>query len=118
MLVIRRRARGYELPKGHIEAGETAGEAAARELCEETGLVARLSPGPLLDTIVYHFDGDPPVRKRVAFFLFEAEGSELAFGARPAGTRARRWISESDIADLELCSENLRPLLRRVLQPG
>ena len=45
LLVIRVRATGYELPKGHLERGETALAAAVRELQEETGLLTAAVPG-------------------------------------------------------------------------
>ncbi|MGH3772953.1 MAG: NUDIX hydrolase [Pseudonocardiaceae bacterium] len=39
----------WMLPGGHVEADENPAEAALREVAEETGLAARLLPGPGLD---------------------------------------------------------------------
>lgn len=39
----------WMLPGGHVEADENPAEAALREVTEETGLAARLLPGPGLD---------------------------------------------------------------------
>ena len=57
------------LPKGHPEAGESAADAAAREVREETGVT-----GQLVDKLGdvrywYHRDGQL-VHKIVSFFLF------------------------------------------------
>lgn len=39
----------WMLPGGHVEPDENPAEAALREVAEETGLAARLLPGPRLD---------------------------------------------------------------------
>ncbi|TDE60337.1 NUDIX hydrolase [Nonomuraea mesophila] len=44
-LMTRVDGRGWDIPGGHLEPGETAADAAVRELYEETGL--RLSPSAL-----------------------------------------------------------------------
>jgi 8-oxo-dGTP pyrophosphatase MutT (NUDIX family) len=121
VLLIRTRAKHFELPKGHLEPGETHAQAASRELCEETGLLSAPTPGPFSGELRYHFDGDPPVDKRVRCYLFEAPDANIDLGPLPAGTRERRWVLPHEMATLPLRSENLRPLLVAALaerQPG
>lgn len=118
VLLIRTRARRFELPKGHLEPGEDHAQAAARELCEETALCEAPAAGPLLGELHYRFDGSPSVDKTVRVYLFDAV-DEPRFGALPRGTRERRWVSREALADLPLASENLRPLLLASFdQPG
>jgi 8-oxo-dGTP pyrophosphatase MutT (NUDIX family) len=57
------------LPKGHIDPGESAAEAAAREVREETGVVGTLIEK--IDDIRYWYVRDGVrVLKVVSFFLF------------------------------------------------
>jgi mutator protein MutT len=63
------------LPKGGMEAGETPEQAAAREVREETGVVAAVGE-PLGDVRYTYRRGGRRVRKTVHFFLCEyLEGS-------------------------------------------
>jgi len=61
--------RGLALPKGHIDPGESAADAATRELREEAGIDGRLVEK--LGDVKYWYsrDGDR-VMKVVSFFLF------------------------------------------------
>jgi 8-oxo-dGTP pyrophosphatase MutT (NUDIX family) len=57
------------LPKGHIDAGETSAEAAAREVREEAGVTGELVEK--LGDVRYWYSRDGErVMKNVAFFLF------------------------------------------------
>jgi 8-oxo-dGTP pyrophosphatase MutT (NUDIX family) len=111
LLVMRQRARVFELPKGHVEPGESLAQAAGRELCEETGLRSAPPAAGPIGVVLYHFDGRPPVRKVVHFFLFFGDFTALELGPRPPGTRELRWLHRHEIAGLALHSENLRPIL-------
>lgn len=52
LLLFRAKQDNWSLPKGHIEAGETAEQAMVREVKEETGLdVAVRSPLPPLEYV-------------------------------------------------------------------
>lgn len=67
----------WSLPKGHIEAGESAEQTAVREVAEETGIESTvLAP---LGTIDYWFVADDRrVHKTVHHFLMQAHGGELS----------------------------------------
>ena len=66
----------WSLPKGHIEAGETAEQAAVREVKEETGIIGRVVAP--LGTIDFWFVAeDRRVHKTVHHFLLRALGGDL-----------------------------------------
>jgi len=67
----------WSLPKGHLEAGETAEQAAIREVQEETGIHGRiLAP---LGTIDFWFVADGRrIHKTVHHFLLECTGGEIS----------------------------------------
>ena len=67
----------WSLPKGHLEAGETAEDAAIREVEEETGIRGRVVAP--LGTIDYWFVAeDRRIHKTVHHYLLEAAGGELS----------------------------------------
>ena len=58
------------LPKGKIDAGETAEQAAVREVVEETGFQSRVV-GPLGSVQYFYDDINGRVSKEVHYFLLE-----------------------------------------------
>lgn len=76
MLVIRDPYQNWGLPKGHLEGGEGPGDAALREVSEETGL-EDLTLGGELATIDWYFRaGDKLVHKFCVFFLMTSESGD------------------------------------------
>lgn len=76
------------LCKGHVEAGETEHETAAREIMEETALTVRFAEG-FRETIEY--SPYPGCMKKVVFFLAEAERAETF--AQEAEVAEIHWLS-------------------------
>jgi 8-oxo-dGTP pyrophosphatase MutT (NUDIX family) len=67
----------WSLPKGHVEAGETAEDAAVREVMEETGITGRVVAP--LGTIDFWFVAEGRrIHKTVHHFLLVALGGELS----------------------------------------
>ncbi len=67
----------WSLPKGHVEPGETAEQAAVREIAEETGISGEVMGS--LGTIDFWFIADGRrIHKTVHHFLLRAVGGELS----------------------------------------
>jgi ADP-ribose pyrophosphatase YjhB (NUDIX family) len=103
------------LPKGHLEKGESAEEAAVREVTEETGWKCR-SLGPIL-TVGYSFvRNGRRVSKKVDWFALKAqekvgepdESEVFAVKWAPLG-RAREFLTyPTDIEALEKWEKECR----------
>ncbi len=67
----------WSLPKGHIERGETAEQAAVREVAEETGICGEILAA--LGSVDFWFMAEGRrVHKTVQHFLLRAIGGELS----------------------------------------
>jgi 8-oxo-dGTP pyrophosphatase MutT (NUDIX family) len=111
---VKRDANGQRvlgLPKGHPEPGETAEQAAIREVREETGVTAELIE-PLGEVSYTYERRGRRIAKRVAFFLFEYRSGELA--DHDHEIEDARWMRLPDAA-AQLSYEGEREMVQRVL---
>ena len=75
--IDRRKRLVWSMPKGHLEAGETAEQAAEREVAEETGILAHVVAP--LGVIDFWFVAEGRrIHKTVHHFVLKATGGELS----------------------------------------
>lgn len=93
LLIHRPRHRDWSFPKGKLDAGETAQEAALREVHEETAW--RCALGPSLGSVVYPIPGGG--RKPTRYWVM----TPLSDDGFQSGAEvdALRWVSLQDAAD-------------------
>ncbi len=112
-LIARRDRQGHlvwSLPKGHIEKGETAEDAAVREVFEETGIRGVIVAS--LGTIDFWFMADNQrIHKTVHHFLLDACGGALS--DEDAEVVEVAWVPLDEVAD-RLRYADERRLLERV----
>jgi 8-oxo-dGTP diphosphatase len=112
LLVQRGRPPGaglWTVPGGRIEPGETAAEACAREVAEETGLLAQVGPlAELVERIGRGPDGALTYHFVILDFLVEVRGEPVA-GTDAA---AAGWFTGEELAALPV-TEGLLPVLER-----
>ena len=88
----RRAANGKKvlaLPKGHVDEGETAAQAAEREVREEAGVEAELV-GELGEVRYWYQRNGRKIPKLVTFFLFRYTGGDVA--DHDTEVEEARWI--------------------------
>ncbi len=102
ILVVNQNGDSWSLPKGHIDEGESALEAAKREIYEESG-VQKLQLIKELGTyerpkISIRGGDDTSEIKRITLFLFKTTQAVLR-PVDPDNPEAR-WVEASQVADL------------------
>ena len=114
--VVRQRARTWSLPKGHVDPGEGALEAARREIHEETGLADLELVHELGSYTRLGVGRGLPERKTITLFLFRTPEATLA-PLDPANPEAR-WVAPESVAatlshpaDGEFFTTHVLPLL-------
>jgi ADP-ribose pyrophosphatase YjhB (NUDIX family) len=115
VLVMRRHKRGRDyavLPGGGVEEGETAAEAALRELHEETTLVAEI------DRLLW--TGRHNDRPAWYFLMTAVRGRAVLSGPealanRPDNSFEVRWVTADRFAELGLHSPDIRSPLAELL---
>ena len=110
-LMIHRNGR-WDLPKGHIEPGESVEACAAREIAEETGVGAEVV-APLCAT--WHAYWFPKTErwelKRTRWFLLRAAGDAPLVPQTEEGIERAAWCSPQEFA---ANLETAFPTIRRV----
>jgi 8-oxo-dGTP pyrophosphatase MutT (NUDIX family) len=92
LLISTQNGRRWQLPKGHIEAGETPEQAAVREVREETGVTGRIV-APLPPVEYWFFEkGKKRVHKTVDYYLLAYLSGDAA-DFDPHEVSGAEWFS-------------------------
>lgn len=101
----------WDFPKGKLEVGETAHQAALRELEEETGLSAIIHEG-FSESLSYHFTDyadKHPAHKTVTFFVGETTGESIVLSREHKGYN---WLPYHQALE-KLTFDNARAVLAK-----
>lgn len=110
-VITSRNGKRWVIPKGLIEAEQTAGECALQEAWEEAGLVGTLSPEPVGTYLYDKFGGTC----HVTVFLMEV--TEVAQEWPECDMRQRAWVSPAGALD-RIDDPGLGDVLRAALAKG
>lgn len=109
VVVVSQNGNSWSLPKGHIDAGENALQAAQREIQEETGITELELVGELGEYQRYRIatggqGQDLSEMKTIVLFHFKTGQAELK-PIDPANPEAR-WVAKDDVAKLLTAPED------------
>jgi len=102
VLVVNQNGNSWSLPKGHIDKGETALEAAKREIWEESG-ISQLELIKELGSYKRYrigLDGsdDKSEEKEIFMFLFKTKQMDLS--PKDSDNPEARWVKKEDVVGL------------------
>ncbi len=100
----------WGIPKGHMEAGETSGDAAEREAFEEAGIKGTAMER-VIGSFVYTKDGSP-LRYRVAVHLVHVRTIVRDFPEKDR--RKMKWVP-IDVASQEVAHIPLGQIIRNLI---
>ncbi len=83
----------YDIPKGHIEKGETPEIAARREILEESGINAQFIPYFSVTTKYFFRRGKEGIAKRVKYFLCEVSSPKVKISNEHIGYE---WLEHDE----------------------
>lgn len=103
----------WDLPKGHIEPGETEGKTVRREVAEETGLKEFKFISKFRETIKYFFKWEgKTIFKTVAFYLLETKIKEIKVSSEHIGFK---WLPYEQALE-QLTFKNAKEVLKKAHQ--
>lgn len=110
-LLIRDSYSNWGFPKGHLESGERAEDAALREVREETGL-QEVTLRATLDTIDWYFRFRGRLIHKVCHFYLMQTPETVTEPQQAEGITACQWFAY-DVAESSVSYANARHVLRR-----
>ncbi len=111
ILFIQDRYGMMALPKGHLEPGESSEDAALREVCEETGIVASII-GSAGKTHYKFPRCEEVVHKTVQYYAMEPKGGNI----KPQKGESTKvlWVKYSSLPDIKTYPDT-RPMVDKAL---
>lgn len=118
VLVCRNIGHGHcYLPGGHVEPGESASDAVAREFREETGEHVRVGPARVVMEHLFEQRGKPRHEVSIVFHVERAAvGPGQVMSVEPE--IAFEWVPASELAKAGFVPSALIPIIQRAIEAG
>ena len=104
LLISTREGKRWQLPKGHVEAGESPAQAAVREIREETGVAGRVV-APLPRVEYWFAERGKRIHKRVDYYLLSYESGDADDYDRTEVSGAAWFAWEEGLRKLSFANE-------------